>query len=194
MEISKNWCKKWKESNVKSSLMRLIAFGLSLILLANFSFSLILWLGYVWHVSTTSDQVNLPYLLHSVSTLILFLMSLAAFILLNVKRKTVFLLLVTILLSVSCFVYETQYHECRYLVSPIIVNGAEPYQGIGYRYTYANWLWYEKDIIRSGDFTTEKTFHHFFRNRRKGYLSSSTLIYVPNKDKINNADELSEQN
>lgn len=194
MGKSKNWCKKWKEGNVKSSLMRLIAFGLSLSLLVNFSASLLLWLGYIWHVSTTNDKVDLPYLLHSVSTLILFSISLAAFILLNVKRKTVSLLLFAVLLSASCFIYETQYHKCRYLVSPILVKGAEPYQGIGYRFRYSNWLWYEKDIIRSGDFTTDKTFHHFFGNRRKGYISSSTLIYIPNKDKINNPDELSEQN
>ena len=64
-----------------------------------------------------------------------------------------------------------------------IVNGEEPYHGIGYRYSFINWIWYEKDVIRSDNFTKDKVFRHFFGMRPKGYISSSMLIYVGDQGK-----------
>ena len=163
--------------------------------MANFLVSLCLWIFYVWHISTTDKQVNWPYLLYAVPALVLFLTFLAAFILVFLKkRKAVFLILFATILSICCFAYETHYAKWFYVVTPIIVQGPEPYQGIGYRYGFINWWWYEKDIIRSGDFSTNKVFHHFFGIRPKGYISSSTLIYIGDKDKVEDTVKFPEQN
>lgn len=171
-------------AKIKSSLVKYITFGLSLTLMANFFVSLCIWIVDVWYISTTDRQFSCPYFLHAASTLVLFLISLAAFILVTLKkRKAVFLLLFTVILSICCFAYETHYAKWFYRVYPIMVNGPEPYQGIGYRHLFVNWWWYEKDIIRSGDFTTNKVFHHFFGIRAKGYISSSTLMYIGDEQK-----------
>jgi hypothetical protein len=178
--------------NIKSRLIQRIALGLSVVLLANFSFSLFIWFQYVWHVSTTDDRFNWPYLFHAVPALILSLTSLVALILIHLKKhKAVFLVLLSIILSVGCFIYETQYDGLGY---PIFVNGPESYQGAGYRYIFVNWWWYEKDVIRSGDFTTEKVFHHFFGIRPKGYISSSIIMYIEDANKVKDAVKSSEHN
>ena len=167
-------------ANIKSHLARPVVLGLSLIFVLHFSVSLLLWLGYVWHVSRTNGQLNWPYLLHCVPAVILFSISLAAFILVLLKkRKAGLLLLIAVVLSVCCFIYETHYDKWCYTVSPIALDGVEPYQGLGFRYIFVNWWWYEKDIVRSGNFSTDKVFHHFFGIRPKGYRQ---VIFVPLPD------------
>jgi hypothetical protein len=175
---------KGRATDIKSRLTRRSIFALSLILLLHFAVPLFFWFAYVWDVCTTDKQVIWPYLLHCVPAVVLFSISLAAFILVLLKKRNAGkMLLLAVVLSACCFIYETRYDKWCYGVRPIVLNGPEPYQGLGYRYYFVNWWWYEKDIVRSGDFTTDKVFHHFFGIRPKGY-SSGIFIGLPDPNGV----------
>ena len=172
------------KEKIKNKILGLVLFVLSLLLTLHFAFTFVIWSMYIRAVYS-KNVLNWFEWLNPIIAVVLFSISLATFILVILKKRiAVFLIALTIILSTCCFIYETRYSKSSYMVCPIIVNGEEPYQGIGYRYSFINWIWYEKDVIRSGDFTKDKVFHHFFGIRPKGYISSSTLTHVSNQEKI----------
>ncbi len=147
-------------------------------------FTFIVWSKYIW-IGYSKSTLHWFELLHPVIAVVLLSISLASFIEVILKRrKSVFLLLLAIFLSTCCFIYETQYSKSSYIARPIIVSGEEPYLGTGYRYHFINWIWYEKDVIRSDDSSEVKVFNHFFGMKPKGYVSSSSLIYIGDRDRV----------
>jgi len=149
-------------NKIKNEILRLVIFIPSLLLTLYFTFTFVVWSKYIW-AAYSKNVLHRLELLHPIIAVVLLSISLAAFIQVILKKRRALLLLsLTILLSTCCFIYETRYSKSSYVARPIIVNGEEPYQGIGYRYSFINWIWYEKDVIRSNDFTKDKVFHHFF--------------------------------
>lgn len=169
-------------TKIKNATIKAFLYILAISLTLNFTVSLILWYLTI-QARYSKGMTYWPEILHALIAIVLWCSSLTAVILLlskktNVQRYIVFLLLVSVILSVCCFVYDTQSLGVSSFSMPIMVIGSEQYHGIGYRYRFHNWPWYEKDILMVGDFTEENVFHHFFGHRRKGYISSSTLTFT----------------
>lgn len=169
---------KIMNNKIKNEILGLIKLILSLVLTLYFAFTSVVGFKYIYGAHT-KDVLHQSGLFHLILSIILLSISLITFIMIILKkRRSVILLLFTVFLSTCCFIYETQYSKTSYVTRPIIISGKEAYQGIGYRYSFINWIWYEKDVVRSEDFTEDKVFHHFFGRSPKGYVSSSSLIYL----------------
>ena len=146
----------------------------SLLLTLYFVFTSTAWLKYI----CIEHSRNSPYtskLIHVFFSFVLLSISSIALILAILKKRvSVLLLLLTIFLSTCCFIYETQYSKSSYISRLITAKGEKPYEGLGYRYVFVNWIWYTKDIIKSEECPEGKVFHHF--NLRPN-RSSSTVVF-----------------
>ena len=161
---------------MNNKILNLTVLITSFVFTVYFSIILVIYLVY-FCTSSLGSHLDISDLFHIVTVVILLLVSLASLIQAIFKRPKAKALLLILFSLVTCsFLYDTQYSKTSSIIRPIIVNGEEPYRGVGYRYSYIKWIWYEKDVIRSDDFTKDKVFHHFFGLKPKGYISSSTII------------------
>jgi|SRR3989339_1655464 len=136
--------------NFRNNGLSLVLRIFSLILIIHFSISIIIWLFFLYgSITLTSKEKDWSIFINFIPSIALFTTSVLAYKFARSKtKKAILILLLTLLISILSFVYETSNHYCQMQTPIYHFEQQFSYISLGYKERYNNWWWYEK-VIRT---------------------------------------------